>query len=490
MKFCFFSLVSLMMVPWLNSQPISLHPENPHYFLYHGKPLALISSAEHYGAVINPDFDYIKYLNTLQKDGMNYTRIFSGTYFEEHGSFGIEKNTLSPLPGRALIPWKRSDVPGAACGGNRFDLDQFDETYFARLKSFFAEAEKRGIIVELTLFTSIYGHWKIQPLNPANNICITDTNLSKENLHTLNNGPALKYQESLVRKIIKELNGFDNLIYEIQNEPYVDHRENVTLKDEHLDSKDLAIVKDEKWRNAIKIADQSSIGWQKRIAEIIAYEESALKNRHLVAQNLAEHAYPVTDPGKEISVMNFHYALPLMVRLNYHHNKALGLDETGFSGSDDITYRKQAWRFIIAGGGLFNNLDYSFTVGNEDGTGVNKAPGGGSPELRKQLRILSDLFHSLDFIRMKPDYVVSALEDGLPVQALSEPGKQYIVYCGSGTSCNIKLSMPGGKYNIQWISTLNGDILKTELKKHKSGEIVLQSPEYRDDIALKIIRKQ
>jgi len=31
---------------------------NPHYLEYRGKPILLISSAEHYGAVINQDFDF------------------------------------------------------------------------------------------------------------------------------------------------------------------------------------------------------------------------------------------------------------------------------------------------------------------------------------------------------------------------------------------------------------------------------------------------
>ena len=44
------------------SGPVQLHPENPHYFLYKGGPLALITSAEHYGALLNLDFDYKKYL--------------------------------------------------------------------------------------------------------------------------------------------------------------------------------------------------------------------------------------------------------------------------------------------------------------------------------------------------------------------------------------------------------------------------------------------
>lgn len=41
-----------------SNNPISLHPENPHYFLFRDKPTILITSAEHYGAVINLDFDY------------------------------------------------------------------------------------------------------------------------------------------------------------------------------------------------------------------------------------------------------------------------------------------------------------------------------------------------------------------------------------------------------------------------------------------------
>ena len=49
--------------------PIALHPDNPHYFLFRGKPTILITSGEHYGAVLNLDFDYSKYLDTLAADG-------------------------------------------------------------------------------------------------------------------------------------------------------------------------------------------------------------------------------------------------------------------------------------------------------------------------------------------------------------------------------------------------------------------------------------
>jgi len=61
-------------------------------------------------------------------------------------------------------------------------------------------------------------------------------------------------------------------------------------------------------------------------------------------------------------------------------------NETGFRGTDAAPYRMEGWDFIIAGGGLYNNLDYSFVAGHEDGTFVYPAsqPGGG-PAWRRQL---------------------------------------------------------------------------------------------------------
>ena len=79
-----------------SGDPIRLHPDNPHYFLFRGKPTVLITSTEHYGAVLNGDFDAIPYLDELHARGFNLTRTFSGTYREVPGAFKIEKNTLAP----------------------------------------------------------------------------------------------------------------------------------------------------------------------------------------------------------------------------------------------------------------------------------------------------------------------------------------------------------------------------------------------------------
>src|SRR5437762_11791970 len=80
-----------------NREPLALHPQNPHYFQFRGKPTILITSAEHYGAVLNLDFNYAEYLKTLRADGLNHTRVWAGTYREIPASSGITDTSLAPL---------------------------------------------------------------------------------------------------------------------------------------------------------------------------------------------------------------------------------------------------------------------------------------------------------------------------------------------------------------------------------------------------------
>ncbi len=202
--------------------PIQLHPENPHYFLFRGRPTVLITSGEHYGAVLNADFDYATYLDTLAKDGLNNTRIFVGAYCEQVGAFNITRNTLAPTEGRFLCPWGRSDQPGYANGGSKFDLDTWDEAYFDRLRDFVSKASDHGIVVEVNLFCPFYRDdmWDCSPMNVRNNVNDVGA-VSREDAFTVDrSGGLLSVQDAMVRKILAELKDHDNLYYEVMNEPY------------------------------------------------------------------------------------------------------------------------------------------------------------------------------------------------------------------------------------------------------------------------------
>src|SRR5215510_3839506 len=124
-------------------------PHYPHYLEYNGRAVVLVTSGEHYGAVINRAFDYKRYLAELQAKHLNLTRIWVGPYREVPGNFNIANNTLAPKPEDFITPWPRSKTPGARDGLNKFDLASWNPAFFARLKDFLREAAARGVIVEV-----------------------------------------------------------------------------------------------------------------------------------------------------------------------------------------------------------------------------------------------------------------------------------------------------------------------------------------------------
>jgi hypothetical protein len=443
-------------------KPLALHPDNPHYFLFRGKPTVIITSGEHYGAVLNLDFDYVKYLDELAAHKLNNTRTWAGAYVEDDKSFNITRNTLAPAKGRFICPWARSDTPGyAAGGGNKFDLTKWDEAYFRRLKDFMSHASKRGVIVEMNLFCPFYdeSQWKISPQNAANNINGIGK-VARNDVYTLDkNGGLLAVHEAMVKKIVTELNEFDNLFYEVCNEPY---------------------------------ERRTSMDWQHRIVDTIVAAQTDLPNKHLISMNIANGSEKIQQPHPAVSIFNFHYASPPnAVTVNYGLNKAIGDNETGFNPGRDTHYRMEGWEFILAGGALYNNLDYSFTVGHEDGTFEYppKQPGGGSRTLRRQLRLLSEFIHGFDFVRMKPDKSVLAgsLPKNVRAQALVEPGKQYAVYLFGGDQVDLKIKLPAGDYELVWLNPVSGETEKAKLA-HSGDVATLKSPKFKPDIALSIRR--
>jgi hypothetical protein len=472
------TLICSLLTLSAGSAPLALHPDNPHYFLYQGKPLVVVTSGEHYGAVLNLDFGYSKYLETLARDGLNGTRTWAGAYCEPSAAFNIADNTLAPRPGRFICPWARSDQPGYANGGNKFDLSKWDPAYFKRLKAFISQARQRSIIVELNLFCPFYEEsmWNISPMNAANNINGVGA-IARTNVYTLDKSDGLlEVQERMVRKLASELKGFDNFYFEICNEPYFG---GVTLD------------------------------WQRQIAATIQQAEPG-KRRHLISQNIANYKDTVANPDPAVSIFNFHYATPPeTVALNYGLNRVIGENETGFRGTNDAQYRMEGWDFMVAGGGLFNNLDYSFTAGRENGSFVypENQPGGGSPALRLQYGFLKRLLQSFDFIHLRPadETIKAELPKGASVRALAKPGQEYLVYIRTGLGdwkkatdrkanfnpgeLFVQVELPKGRYVAEWLDTKKCAPAERVAFNQDGGWRTLAVPAFQEDIALTLRRQ-
>ena len=161
---------------------------------------------------------------------------------------------------------------------------------------------------------------------------------ARTDVYTLDkHGGLLAVQEALTRKIVTELNGFDNLFFEICNEPYF---------------------------------GGVTIPWQHRIADVIVETERGLPRE---APDRAEHRQQLGEDRQPAS-RGLDLQLPLRDAAR-HRRHELRAQQGHRRRRDrvprrptDAPYRTEAWDFVIAGGGLYNNLDYSFAAGHEDGT--------------------------------------------------------------------------------------------------------------------------
>ena len=461
---------------------IRVSETNPHYYSYRGKELLLLTSGEHYGAVINSKFDYKQYLNTLADYGLNYTRIYPGAVALIPG-LRRENDTLAPGPD-LIAPWPRSNVPGYIGGGNKFDLDSWDENFFARLNDFLSYANQKDIIVEICFFNSQhFDTYAYSPLHKDSNIQGIGVDNFVE-FETLFDDALVSAQLKYMEKIMTETNKFNNIIYEFVDEPTLDGTKRA---DAHA------------WIDAL-ITHADTV-------------ESKLPKQHLFAQQIMRGLDYCEDDRIAILVAQYVTIMDKQIgglpalRSCYDANKPIEMNETVSALSKPNYYEKdvvassrlESWEFIIGGGAAFNQLNACFTVPN---------PGGNHPENHRILNSLKNLrnfVESMDFAKMKRDRgAVYSITPGGSVNGISERGRQYAFYVhhsfpnyskwhpshyvpneGKYNSV-ITIVIPAGRYKLQFINPENNGVI-TECEIESTGEHMdIQCPEYVLDIAVKI----
>jgi hypothetical protein len=152
----------------------------------------------------------------------------------------------------------------------------------------------------------------------------------------------------------------------------------------------------------------------------------------------------------------------------------------------------EAWEFILAGGALFSHLDYSFTVGHEDGSYEYPPtqPGGGNRGFRKQMRILREFIGRFDFVRMRPAQdVARVVPAGARARVLADDGRQVAVYVFGKASGKLGLALPKGRYEARWTDTITGAQSPAQAIAHGGGDLEIALPDYAEDAALAIRRK-
>jgi len=460
----------------LNATPINKHPDNPHYFVYKGKPLVLITTDHHYGAVINLDFDYVPFLDRLHEYGMNLTRIYPGAYLEMKDQYA-KGNPLGPSPDRYILPWKKSAVPGADAhlGVYKYDLDSWDEEYFKRLKDFISQAAQRDIIVEIAFFNGMYDdRWQAQAIYHANNI----QGIGTCEFHDYTTGvdkALTEVQLKYVKKIATELKDFDNLIYDISDEP--------------------------------EMQKQNSWPWNSAMLDALI---SVDQNRHVYGET-AHSATPDFTKDPRISWLPTEYISPMEQTLDSDYENAkpiIDVESAYYPSWYDHPVeetRTEGWYGMLGGlAGLIHlNSDFSTFNPSAKGTSTEK-------EILPQKRVLMQFMQSLDFVKMTRFTGFQVTNSGVMARAIADKGRQYAVYLFHGSrkwddwpqgptssrvnvdlnwfTDSLSISVPPGTYKIEWINPASGALIAASSQECKGSNCTLATPRYFLDIALRMRR--
>jgi hypothetical protein len=469
--------------------PLSVHPDNHRYFVYCGNPLVLVTSDQHYGAVINRDFDYAAFLSTLKSRNLNFTRIYPGAYIERKEDF-TPGNNLGPLEGRQILPWARTTATGAhpVLGGFKYDLDTWDPDYFNRLRDFCAKARNAGIIVEICYFNGMYeDRWQFQAMHHSNNIQGIGT-CGWDMVQSVTADPRLlACQVKYVAEIARRLNDFDNVIFHVCDEPWM-----------------------------CRLPPAIFGAWMDRLIEAYRDAEKDLPRKHLLGQTVD---WKMRDNEADFSAdsrihyIDIEYARGAEdLRNEYVHEKPIVYIESefypySFTGDRTAASRVEAWEFMINGCGGFMHLNALFTAANPTATGAE------NDGLLGEFTKLKAFMESFDFVAMRRDdgFVAGGLPEGAFSAALSEPGRQYAFFIhhsayrdppprpdadGSFRHSYVVTSgryretfsfeFPEGRYLAEWVNPAAGTTVQSDTFEHAGGVRAMAAPEYTIDIALRM----
>jgi len=212
--------------------PLRLDGDNARYFVTpQGKAVYLTGAhtwdtLQDMGADNPPaPFDFDEYVQSMADHRHNFLRLwrYEVTRFTEPGA----NRVLFCSP----HPWVRQSDRLANDGLPRFDLEQFDEAYFQRLRERIEAAGRRGIYVSIMLFEGwalrfTSDGWAHHPFNAANNVNGIDADADHDGrgleYFTLSDPAVTALQQAYIRKVVDTVNDLENVLYEVSNENHWD----------------------------------------------------------------------------------------------------------------------------------------------------------------------------------------------------------------------------------------------------------------------------
>ena len=204
---------------------LRVDPTNPRYFNDGTKAVFLTGSHVWLNLQdfsIYANFDFTAYLDFLTARNYNFVRLWN--LDEPYKQIINPPRAFVTLGSTAAngLPFARPG-PGTAGDGNlKFDLAQFNQAYFDRLRARIIAAGDRGIYVSIMLFDGFWVNgggatqWGYSQYNPVNNV--NGYSMTKADCYTMNNSAWVALMDAYLNKVVDTVNDLDNVLYEVINE--------------------------------------------------------------------------------------------------------------------------------------------------------------------------------------------------------------------------------------------------------------------------------
>ncbi|MDE0098620.1 MAG: cellulase family glycosylhydrolase, partial [Truepera sp.] len=412
-----------------------------------------------------------------------------------------------PLAGEYVSPFARTGPGFATDGYPKFDLDRWNPEFFERLHGFLTAAQERDVIVELTLFSNTYHQavWNLNPLNAVNNINGVGT-IARQDYLSLRDSVLHERQLDYVRKIVREVNAYDNIYFEVCNEPFTEQASLTPLGD-HATAEEF-------------------LDWHRSVRAAIRGVEAELPKQHLIFQVPTESwrtdtALEHTLAEGEIDAVNLHdyqnlsykgTPLPPLSRFMHRDLRLARIqhlwtsvhevgrpfvfdeDNAATNALDEqawIIHRKRAWTTICSGG-HYNMIDFSIQVGGQErGTPASQAT------IRSWMKHLSSFIHGTGFVAMRPirEFALERPDATLDV-TLANDAEEYVIYLadarevddvtlGEPRAGTLRFTLPEGNYCARLFSPAQGRYQEGAIGL-AGGDVSLDLAPFTHDLAIHI----
>jgi hypothetical protein len=376
-----------------------------------------------------PAFDFEKYLDFLEQHNHNFIRLWT-RHISWYTAYGTRELWAAPLP------WPRSGPGKALDGKPRFDLADFDATYFQRLRSRVDAAGKRGIYVSIMLFGGFQEagpNWTGNPFHKDNNTNGIDGDPNHDGrgweTQTQADIPqaVARVQRAYVQKVIDTVNDLDNVLFEISNE-----------------------------------GPQSSRDWQYELVRFIHRYEAAKPKQHSVGMTAGY--WPADENRRHLDASPAEWVsyllevMPNQSQKNFDVNDPFLADGRKVSLQDSDhwwvvpIYRNEnfgrdwVWKSFCRGHNpiLMEHLPPRSFIADDHPLTLDDPGYIASRTAMGQTRRYAE---RINLAAMRPSTAVASTE-----YCLADPGKEYLVYLPEGGPVTVDLSAAQGEITVEWFN--------------------------------------